>query len=64
MEDWITEQERMVTQSTTATELPFLLHQLNKFTEFERDLTDMEPELTAVNQNAGDVIDKGHTKEV
>ena len=64
MEDWITEQERMVTQSNTETELPFLIHQINKFSEFEGELTEMEPQLTTVNQNAGDVIDKGHSKEV
>ena len=64
MEGWVTEQERDVTQTSIAEELPFLLHQLNKHNEFERELTGTEPLLAAVNEKAATLIENGHSKEV
>ena len=64
MEGWVTEQERDVTQTSIAEELPFLLHQLNKHNDFERELTGTEPLLAAVNEKAATLIENGHSKEV
>ena len=64
VEGWVTEQERMVTKTELAEELPFLVHQLSKFGEFVRVLAGTEPQLAAVNERAGNVIDQGHSKEV
>ena len=64
VEGWVTEQERDVTQTSIAEELPFLLHQLNKHNEFERELTGTEPLLAAVNEKAANLIENGHSKEV
>ncbi|XP_063685310.1 spectrin alpha chain-like isoform X2 [Bolinopsis microptera] len=63
VEGWVTEQERDVTQTSIAEELPFLLHQLNKHNDFERELTGTEPLLAAVNEKAATLIENGHSKE-
>ena len=64
IEAWVTEQEKMVTQNNIGTELPFVHHQIAKFGEFKRELAAMEPLLGGVNERAGDIIEKGHSREV